>query len=70
VKYQGIVLLTAAQVAKLLSLKPSTVYDAALRGRLPCVRLWEGHRRAVVRFDLEEIEKLIRGRSVPAKVTR
>ncbi len=46
----GRCLLTAGEVAKLLNLKPSTIYDAALRGRLPCVRLWTGRRRAVVRF--------------------
>lgn len=57
-------LLTAEQVARLLNLKPSTIYDAASRGRLPCVRLWSGRRRAVVRFVPEEIERVIRSRSV------
>ncbi len=56
-------LLTAEHVARLLNLKPSTIYDAASRGRLPCVRLWTGRRRAVVRFVPEEIEKVIRERS-------
>ena len=59
-------LLTADEVARLLHLKPSTVYDAAARGRLPSVRLWQGKRRAVVRFRLEDIEKLIREKSIPA----
>ena len=61
-------LLTAEQVAVILNLKPSTIYDAAARGRIPCVRLWQGRRRAVVRFRREEIEKLIRERSCSARV--
>jgi excisionase family DNA binding protein len=56
-------LLTAEQVGKLLNLKPATVYDAALKGRLPCVRLWEGRRRALVRFKTEDILKVISDRT-------
>jgi len=59
-------LMTAEHVARLLNLKLSTVYDAASRGRLPCVRLWTGRRRAVVRFVPAEIERVIRERSIPA----
>jgi excisionase family DNA binding protein len=52
-------LMTASEVAGLLRLKPSTVYDAALRGRIPCIRLWEGRRRAVVRFHRKDIERFL-----------
>jgi excisionase family DNA binding protein len=52
-------LMTVGQVAELLNLKPSTVYDAAARGRIPSVRLWEGRRRAVVRFIREDIEAFV-----------
>ena len=58
-------LLTAEEVAKLLSIRVGTVYDAASTGRLPVVRLWEGKRRALVRFRQEDIERVILERSVP-----
>jgi excisionase family DNA binding protein len=60
-------LLTAEQVARLLNLKTGTVYDAALKGRLPSVRLWEGRRRALVRFRAQDILKVISERTRPAK---
>ena len=60
-------LLTAQQVAEILAVKPSTVYDAAYRGALPVVRLWEGRRRALVRFRRSDVEALIRERTVPVK---
>ena len=62
-------LLTADQVARLLNVKVSTVYDAASRGRLPCVRLWSGNRRSVVRFVAEDIDKMIRERSTGGSPT-
>ena len=37
-------LLTAEQVARRLHLKAATVYEAASKGRIPCVRLWKGRR--------------------------
>ena len=57
------ILLTARQVAELLNLKPVTVYAAASRGQIPCVRLWEGRRRGLVRFRREDIDRLIRDRT-------
>jgi excisionase family DNA binding protein len=60
-------LLTAEQVAKLLNLRVSTIYDAATKGRIPCIRLWRGQRRAVVRFLPEDIANLIRSRRTPAE---
>ena len=56
-------LLTPNQVAGLLSVQPSTVYAAAARGAIPCVRLWKGRRRTLLRFRLEDIERIIRERS-------
>jgi len=55
-------LLTAQEVAELLRVRPSTVYDAAARGRLPCVKLWQGRRRSVVRFVRGDIERFINSR--------
>jgi len=49
-------LLTAAEVARALRVKPSTVYEAAAHGRIPCIRLWQGKRRALVRFRRQDIE--------------
>ena len=61
------VLLTAEQVAVLLALKAQTVRDAAWRGRLPCVRLWQGKKKSLLRFRRSEIEAFILERSLPAK---
>ena len=56
-------LLTPNQVAGLLSVQPSTIYAAAARGAIPCVRLWKGRRRTLLRFRREDIDRLIRERS-------
>ncbi len=58
-------LLTAEEVGQRLRLKPATVYEAAADGRIPCVKLWKGRRKALVRFRPEDIERLIRERSTP-----
>jgi excisionase family DNA binding protein len=52
-------LLNAEDVARLLNIKVSTVYDGVARGRLPAVRLWTGARRSLIRFRQEDIEKLL-----------
>jgi excisionase family DNA binding protein len=52
-------LLTVKEVADLLRLAPSTVFDAAARGDLPCVRLWKGRRKSLLRFRREQIERLM-----------
>ncbi len=58
------VLLTAEEVARILRLKPATVYEAAACGRIPSVRLWKGRRKTLVRFRREDIEQLIDARTV------
>lgn len=58
-------LLTAEEVGRILRLKPATVYEAASSGRIPCVRLWHGNRKSLVRFRLDHIQTLIRDRSCP-----
>ncbi len=60
-------LITAEEVAHLLRIKLSTVYDAVAKGRLPAVRLWRGRRRSLIRFRRDEIEELLRKRSCPVK---
>ncbi len=59
------VLLTAEEVAQILRLKAATIYEAAASGRIPSVRLWQGRRKALVRFRREDIERLIRERTSP-----
>lgn len=60
-------LLTAEEVAPLLNVKPATVYDAAWRGRIPCVRLWTGKRKSLLRFRRCDIEQFIRDHVVPVR---
>ena len=57
-------LLTAKDVAALLNIKKSTLYEAVANGRLPVVRLWRGRRRTLLRFHRTEIEEFLRQRSV------
>lgn len=56
-------LLTARDVAKILNIKKSTVYEAVLRGRLPAVSLWKGNRRRLLRFRRSDIAEFIRERT-------
>lgn len=61
-------LLRASEVARILSLRPSTVYALAHRGVLRHVRIAQGARRALIRFRPSDIEKLIQGQySVSSK---
>jgi len=62
-------LLTAEEVASLLRVKPSTVYDAAARGVLPVLRLWKGKRRTLIRFQRADIELFIRERATAPSST-
>jgi len=60
-------LLTAAEVSRRLRLKRSTVYQAAADGRIPCVKLWRGKKKTLLRFRATDIEAMVTARSVPAK---
>lgn len=48
--------MTAAEVAVLLALPKSTVYELARRGELPCARLGR-----TIRFLRDDIEQRLRG---------
>jgi len=62
-------LLCAHEVAQILQLRVSSIYDAVAKGRLPAVKLWQGRRRAVIRFRREDIEQFIeRQRTIPAEL--
>jgi excisionase family DNA binding protein len=53
-------LLTATDVARVLKVKTVTVHAAAADGRIPCIRVWTGKRRSLVRFRRSDIERLLR----------
>lgn len=57
--------MTATEVAKLLALPKSTVYELARRGELPCARLGR-----TVRFVRDDIEARLRDASTPAAASR
>ena len=63
-------LMTAEEVAEILALKPQTVRDAAWRGKLPCIRLWAGKKKTLLRFERSAIQAFIRERSVPSAKVR
>jgi len=50
--------MTATEVAKLLALPKSTVYELARRGELPCARLGR-----TIRFVRDDVEARLRGSS-------
>lgn len=63
-------LLRAKDVAKILNIRPSTVYDLAHRGILQHVRITQGTRRCLIRFRASDIEQLLRDRTVPSQSER
>ncbi len=63
-------LLRVQQVASIMSLQVSTVYELCRRGVLPHVRIAQGKRRALLRFREEDIEQLIRDRTIPVRGER
>jgi excisionase family DNA binding protein len=46
---------TVREVAHLLALKPSTIYEWAAKGKLPCIRLG-----SLLRFDPGELTRWVR----------
>ena len=56
-------LLDARIVARLLSLKVSTVYAAVKTGKLPYIVLWAGKKRPLIRFRRSDIEAFVRDRT-------
>ena len=59
---EGTPLLSANEVAALLNIKKSTVYEAVLKGRLPAVSLWRNNKRTFLRFRRSDIERFIEER--------
>ncbi len=63
-------LITPLEAGELLGFKESTMHAAARDGRLPCVRLWRGKRKAALRFSRSQLQEHIDKCSVPAKPRR
>jgi len=59
-------LLSIKEVARRLGIRPSTVRVGVQKGVIPAVLLWKGQRRSLVRFRPEDIEKVIRDRTIGA----
>jgi excisionase family DNA binding protein len=55
-------LVTAGEVARILSIHPKTVYAWADRGEIPVVRLGR-----TVRFRRKDVDQLVADRLVPAE---
>ncbi|MCP3994478.1 MAG: helix-turn-helix domain-containing protein [bacterium] len=56
-------LLTATQIAERFAIKLSTVYALCRRGELPHIRVTQGSRRTLIRFDSDQIEAFLEERS-------
>ena len=52
-------LLTADEVARILNVKVSTIYDGVYRGLLPAIRVWKGRRRSLIRFSGDDLKAFI-----------
>jgi excisionase family DNA binding protein len=59
-------LLRAEEAAAYLGCAPSTLYEKAAAGKIPFVRLWEGRRKAAIRFTLESLRDHIAKNTIPA----
>lgn len=55
-------LLKAAEVAALLRVRLSTLYQLCRTGKIPHLRINEGARRALIRFEKSAIEDWLRER--------
>ena len=63
-------LLTVKQVAELLNVKVSTVYQWVSMAYLPCVRLGVGLEKPLVRFDQTEVLAWLASKKAAGRITR
>ena len=56
-------LLRAKQVAQILNVRTSTVYDLVHRGAIRYVRIAQGKRRSLIRFRASDLEEILRQRT-------
>jgi excisionase family DNA binding protein len=63
-------LMTVRQVAEMLSVRPSTVYEWARIRYIPSVQLGSGSRKPCVRFDQVEIDRWLEARKKAGRTSR
>jgi len=63
-------LLKVPDVAGMLSVQPSTVYQWVRMGYLPCIHLGTGKTKPCVRFDEQEILEWLNARRTEGRTTR
>lgn len=59
-------LLTATQVAKYLSLRPSTIKLWTRDGVIPCIRI----NSKIIRYDQREVDRALRARGAEVEAAR
>ena len=57
-------LLRAQDIARILNVRPSTIYSLVHRGIIPHIRIAQGSRRSLIRFRASDLEELLRERTV------
>ena len=60
-------LLTVEEAARYLGCAPSTLYDKIQARAIPFVRLWQGKRKAAIRFTPEILTEHVRRSTIPSK---
>ena len=63
-------LLTAKDVADLLNVKRSTVYEWARMDYIPCLQLGTGNRKPCLRFDRSEVDKWLAAKKTSGRTSR
>ena len=63
-------LLTAEQVAEMLNVQRSTVYEWARMDYIPHIRLGTGKKKPLVRFSQSEIQKWIEQKQLKGRTKR
>ncbi len=63
-------LLTAKQIAQMLNVKSSTVYEWAQMGYIPCIRLGTGKKKPLVRFSQFRVQEWLKQKEVDGRTKR
>ena len=63
-------LLNVADIAALLNVKVSTVYEWARMGYIPCIRLGTGNKKPCLRFRWSEVERWVQEKESQGRSTR
>jgi excisionase family DNA binding protein len=63
-------LLTVKQVAELLNIRSSTVYEWVRMDYIPCIRLGVGKEKPLVRFDAAEVNLWLNRKKEAGRTTR